>query len=90
MALFPDPVDLFGESSLKVERQTLLVAATDGLTECRAPGGEFFGMGRFLRLIDANREKDAQGVLEAVLSEIQAFARVEFEDDTAVLVARFI
>jgi hypothetical protein len=47
-------------------------------------------MERFLRLIDANREKDAQGVLEALLSEVAAFARVEFEDDTAVLVARFV
>jgi serine phosphatase RsbU (regulator of sigma subunit) len=90
LALFEEPGELFGESSLKVERHTLLVAATDGLTESRGPGGEFFGMERFLRLIDANRENDAQGVLEAVLSEVQAFARVEFEDDTAVLVARFI
>jgi phosphoserine phosphatase RsbU/P len=90
LALFDDPGEQFGEASLTVEPHTLLVAATDGLTECRAPGGEFFGMERFLRLIDANREKDAQGVLEAVLSEIQTFARVEFEDDTAVLVARFI
>ena len=90
LALFEEPGELFGESSLTVEKQTLLVAATDGLTECRAPGGEFFGMERFLRLIDANREKDAQGVLEALLSEVAAFARVEFEDDTAVLVARFV
>jgi serine phosphatase RsbU (regulator of sigma subunit) len=90
LALFEESGELFGESSLKVEPNTLLVAATDGLTECRAPGGEFFGMERFLRLIDANRERDTQGVLEAVLSEVQAFARVEFEDDTAILVARFI
>ena len=31
LALFLDPGELFGESSLKVERHTLLVAATDGL-----------------------------------------------------------
>lgn len=90
LALFQDPGELFGEASLTVQRQTLLVAATDGLTECRSPDGEFFGMERFLRLIDAHRDKDTKGLLEAMLAEVSAFARVEFEDDTAVLVARFI
>ncbi|HTW85411.1 MAG TPA: PP2C family protein-serine/threonine phosphatase [Candidatus Sulfotelmatobacter sp.] len=90
LALFDDPAELFGEARLTVESNTLLVAATDGLTESRGPGGEFFGLERLLRLIDANCDKDAEGVLAAVLSEVRSFSRVEFEDDTAILVARFI
>lgn len=90
LGLFDDPGDSFGETALMLESNTLLVAATDGLTECRAPDGTFFGMERFLRLIDAHREASPQDLLEAILAELRRFARVQFEDDTAVLVARFL
>jgi len=89
LAVFDDAGDLFGESSMKVERGTLLVAATDGLTECRARNGEFFGMQRFLQVIDENRDRDVKGVLEALLNAAESFSRAHYEDDTAVLVARF-
>jgi serine phosphatase RsbU (regulator of sigma subunit) len=90
LALLEDPGDLFAEREMHIETGSLLVVATDGITETRARGGELFGMDRFLRAIEDNRELDAQGVLEALLAEAQVFSRAEFEDDTAVLVARFI
>lgn len=90
LAVFDDPDDYFGESSMAVESGTLLIAATDGLVECRARDGEFFGMRRFLNVIDANRDRDVQGMLEALLNAAESFSRAEYEDDTAVLVARFL
>ncbi|MGA3035852.1 MAG: PP2C family protein-serine/threonine phosphatase [Vulcanimicrobiaceae bacterium] len=90
LAVFDDPANLFRGSSLKVKKRTLLVAATDGLIECRAPNGEFFGMPRFLRLIDDNRERDVEDVLAALLGAAESFSRAEYEDDTAILVARFL
>jgi phosphoserine phosphatase RsbU/P len=90
LAVFDDPDDHFGEASMKVERGTLLVAATDGLIECRTHDGEFFGMERFLQVIDESRNRDVQGVLEGLLGAAESFSRAEYEDDTAVLVARFL
>ncbi len=90
LAVFDDPKNLFRGSSLKVKSRTLLVAATDGLIECRAPNGEFFGMDRFLGLIDENRELDVQEVLASLLGAAEAFSRADYEDDTAIMVARFL
>lgn len=90
LAVFDDLGDLFGGTSMKVKSRTLLVAATDGLTECRARSGEFFEMERVLRVIDENRDRDVQDVLEALLKAAEAFSRADYEDDTAVLVARFL
>src|SRR5579872_6374640 len=39
LAVFDDLGDLFGGTSMKVKSRTLLVAATDGLIECRARSG---------------------------------------------------
>lgn len=90
LAVFDNPGDLFGGLSIKVSSNTLLIAATDGLTESRSPEGEFFGMGRFLEVVDENRNQDVQVVLDAVLGAAESFSRAEFQDDTAVLVARFL
>jgi phosphoserine phosphatase RsbU/P len=90
LAVFTEPADLFQGSSMEVKSQTLLVAATDGLVECRSPSGEFFGMDRFLQLIDDNRERDVQDMLAALLGAAESFSRAEYEDDTAILVARFL
>jgi sigma-B regulation protein RsbU (phosphoserine phosphatase) len=90
LAVFDEPADLFGQASMEVGSGTLLVAATDGLTECRSQTGDFFGTERFLRLIDENRDRNVQDVIEAVLAEAQSFSRADYEDDTAVLVARFL
>lgn len=90
LAVFEDPGDLFRGSSMQVKSRTLLVAATDGLVECRAPGGEFFGMDRFLQLIDDNRDRDVQDILAALLGAAESFSQAEYEDDTAILVSRFL
>jgi serine phosphatase RsbU (regulator of sigma subunit) len=90
LAVFNEPETLFRGSTMEVKSRTLLVAATDGLVECRAPDGEFFGMHRFLRLIDDNRARDVQDVLAALLGAAESFSRSGYEDDTAILVARFL
>jgi serine phosphatase RsbU (regulator of sigma subunit) len=90
IAVFEDAGELFRGSRMEVKSRTLLVAATDGLVECRAPDGEFFGMHRFLRLIDENRGQAVQDVLAALLEAAESFSRAEYEDDTAILVARFL
>ena len=90
LAVFDDPANLFRASSIEVTSRTLLVAATDGLIECRAPNGEFFGMQRFLRLIEEYRERDVQELLAALLGAAESFARADYEDDTAIMVARFL
>jgi sigma-B regulation protein RsbU (phosphoserine phosphatase) len=90
LAVFDERSDLFGESSINVKRGTLLVAATDGLVECRARSGDFFGMDRLLAIIDENRDAGVQDVLAALSAAAETFSEVEYEDDTAILVARFL
>jgi serine phosphatase RsbU (regulator of sigma subunit) len=90
LAVFDEPGDLFSESSLKIRSGTSLVAATDGLIECRAPNGDFFGMDRMLRVIEANRDGNVQGVLDALFRAGEQFSSAVYEDDTAILIARFL
>ena len=47
-------------------------------------------MDRFLGLIDENRELDVQEVLASLLGAAEAFSRADYEDDTAIMVARFL
>ena len=61
---------------------------TDGLTEARNPQREFFGMERIDRLL-ATCHLDADGLIRAILGELQRFTgSATLEDDLTLIVAR--
>ena len=80
----------FEEAGVALAPDDLLVAFTDGVTEARDPGGREFGEGRLLEVVSANRDADAQTVLDAVRAALDAFvADAPAHDDCTLVVARF-
>ncbi|MFO8149775.1 MAG: PP2C family protein-serine/threonine phosphatase [Trueperaceae bacterium] len=80
----------FGEAAVALAPGDLLVAFTDGVTEARDPEGNEFGEGRLLEVVTAHRHADAQAVLDAVRSALDAFvAGAPTHDDCTLVVARF-
>jgi serine phosphatase RsbU (regulator of sigma subunit) len=67
-----------------------IVLYTDGVTEAAAPGGENFGLERFLAVLDAS-ERTARALAQATLGAVEAFAgSAPQSDDIAVIVARYV
>jgi len=80
----------FGEAAVALAPGDLLVAFTDGVTEARDPSGREFGEGRLLDIVTAQRHADAQEVLAAVRTALDAFvADAPTHDDCTLVVARF-
>jgi sigma-B regulation protein RsbU (phosphoserine phosphatase) len=76
-------------AQIEIQPGDLLVLYTDGITECRNPEGELFGMERFLKLI-----KEAEGLGGDELKESITRALADFlagappQDDIALLVVK--
>ncbi|KAB1441693.1 PP2C family protein-serine/threonine phosphatase [Pseudodesulfovibrio senegalensis] len=64
--------------------QTLL-AGTDGIWETPGPNGTRFGQKRFLRVVRQNARRDAQGLLQAVMDELDRFREGTPQDDDVTL-----
>jgi sigma-B regulation protein RsbU (phosphoserine phosphatase) len=78
------------EGTVALAPGDVLVAFTDGVTEARDPVGNEFGESRLLEIVTAHRHADAQGVLDAVRSALDAFvAEAPTHDDCTLVVARF-
>jgi sigma-B regulation protein RsbU (phosphoserine phosphatase) len=67
----------------------VLLIYTDGISEA-APGeeAEEFGEDRLIQSIRTHRAKCADGMLEAVIADVQRFSQGEQADDMTVIVAR--
>ena len=89
IGVFDDQHHLYRQESIAIEKGTLLVATTDGVTEARAKDGELFGMDRFIAAVDASREQSPEAILEAVIAEVHAFSHNRLRDDIAIVAVRF-
>jgi serine phosphatase RsbU (regulator of sigma subunit) len=67
----------------------VLLIYTDGISEA-APSeeAEEFGDERLMQSIRTHRSKCAEGMLEAVIADVQRFSHGEQADDMTVIVAR--
>lgn len=77
-------------ADVRLERGDLLLLATDGITEARAPGRgrEFFGPDGMARTAGRARHGTVRAVADAVVREALAFAGGYQSDDVCLLVAR--
>lgn len=89
IGVFDDQAHLFRQATTDLWPGSLLVAATDGVTEMRGPANEFFGTERLLRCIDEHREASPKGIVDAIVTEISRFTSEPWHDDVAILAARF-
>jgi serine phosphatase RsbU (regulator of sigma subunit) len=90
IGVFDDQHHLYRQEAQQIEKGTLLVATTDGVTEARAGNGEFFGMDRFIEAVDASRRESPETILQRVIEDVQVFTgRRVLRDDIAILAVRF-
>ena len=75
------------ERACAVSDGTLLVLATDGVTEARR-GEEFFGTDGFLETVDRHADDDVRTIARSVGECALAFADGVLRDDSAILVVR--
>jgi serine phosphatase RsbU (regulator of sigma subunit) len=53
---------------------SLVVYSSDGVVECRNPGGEEFGLDRLIAALPRARQQSAQGTLMVLLAAAHEFA----------------
>lgn len=68
---------------------TVLVTATDGVWESRAPSGEMFGKERLMEVVRAHADESAAAICDAVQRALEAFRDGQaLTDDTTLVVIR--
>jgi sigma-B regulation protein RsbU (phosphoserine phosphatase) len=88
------PLGLFEETVVRcsqpipLEPDDIVLLATDGLFEMRAPDGEFLGTDRCMRLIHDHRGNSVEQLVEDILQTTRTFTggRLPVDDLTIVLV----
>jgi serine phosphatase RsbU (regulator of sigma subunit) len=79
-----------GEGEVVIDPGELLVCYTDGVTEAVNAADEPFGVPRLIEVVDAQRERAAGEVLQAITDALLAFTegKPPFDDVTLVVIKR--
>lgn len=89
LGVTPDADYALGESRDAAPGR-VIVLGTDGIWEMRSPGGEMFGKDRLREVIRNHCRQSAQGVIDALTRELDAFrGEAEQKDDITIAVVRF-
>ena len=84
---FPDV--RYEESRIKLHPGDLLVATTDGVTECENASGDQFGTDRLIELLVSNSMKSLEELTEIIVDSVSEWADdLPSQDDTTLLLAR--
>lgn len=80
----------YESGTLKLVTGDVVAIFTDGVTEAMSVEEEEYGEPRLLEILEANRNKNAAGILDAVLEDIKVFtAGVDIlSDDLTMIVAK--
>lgn len=89
IGVFDDQHHLFRQSSVDLWPGSLLVAATDGVTEIRNARDEFFGIEGLIECVREVRDDDPAVIVDRIVAAISDFSDAPWRDDVAVLAARF-
>jgi phosphoserine phosphatase RsbU/P len=84
IGLFPQ-VD-YTRGSVKLEKDDVLVCSTDGLLRISDEQKHEYGPRRLTDFVRRNRERSAQGIVDAVLAEVSAYSTASMNDDDKVLI----
>jgi sigma-B regulation protein RsbU (phosphoserine phosphatase) len=77
----------YEQGGFRVARGDRLVLYTDGITEGRNAAGDEFGEDRMVECAVAHRALDAEAMLAAILTDVEAFNGGAYEDDATLIVA---
>jgi sigma-B regulation protein RsbU (phosphoserine phosphatase) len=89
IGVFEDQHHLFRQESFELWPGSLLVATTDGVTEVRNAGGDFFGIEGVVECVARHRDAEPSVIVDAIVSTLSSFSERPWRDDVAILVARF-
>jgi len=78
---------MLDENSILVPKGSLLVMFTDGMTDCRNPKGEAFGLERIKETIAGLKNVSAQSGCNQLLETLMSYQNGSKQDDDVTLVA---
>ena len=90
VGVFEDQHHLFKQSFVDLREGSLLVVATDGVTEARDRKGAMLGIERIRETILSQRTESESSIAAALLAEAESFSDDQRRDDIAIIVARFL
>lgn len=79
----------FNQRYMEIVHGTVLVLATDGVTEARNGSGELYGNERLLECVERGRGGSMSSLAKAIIDDALHFSGGTTADDIAVLAARF-
>lgn len=85
IGLFPQAD--YTRGTIKLEKDDLLVCTTDGIIHISDEQKHEYGARRLTDFVRRNRERTAQGMVDAVLAELSAYSTASMNDDDKVLIA---
>jgi serine phosphatase RsbU (regulator of sigma subunit) len=84
------PRMVYDDRAVQVSPGDTLFVYTDGLTDRRTSGGEFYSIDRVASLIEQHHDSDLNTIYDAINSDVRKFSATdEFKDDIAFIVTRF-
>jgi phosphoserine phosphatase RsbU/P len=84
LGLLANPI--FDEQSISLDEGSTLLLYTDGLTDCRNPEGEFFGIERVRQSLLTLSDFSAQGICDQMWQGLENFKDTAQQDDDVTLV----
>jgi phosphoserine phosphatase RsbU/P len=84
IGLFPQAD--YARGSVKLERGDLLVCCTDGILQVSDEREEAYGANRLAEVIRRHRDRSAQNVVDAVLTDVSSYPTASMNDDDKVLI----
>lgn len=79
----------YGQNTVSLEKDDVLVLYTDGITEARSKDGEFFGVDRLKDIIVDHKYLSSQKMTEKIYNEVQKFSPKKLGDDFTLVVIKF-
>src|SRR5262249_2649722 len=73
--------------TVKLDNDELLVCTTDGIIHISDEQKQEYGARRLTDFVRRNRDRSAQGIVDAVLGELSAYSTASMNDDDKVLIA---
>ena len=89
IGVFGTEGQIFGQDIAVLEYGSILVAATDGVTEARNPTS-LYGMERFVDQISGHAKEPLRDQVNALLADVMQHCEGKPQDDIAILVARIL
>jgi len=88
IGVFDDQHHLFRQAYIELPPESLLLGATDGVTEARDANGTLFGMDRLIDTVRKHQGEPESDIVKALLAAVESFCKGKRRDDIAIVALR--